>query len=485
MLSDETLVFRDGKWIDGGPALRNTTGLADVKWYYANVIGYARLGMCFIAAFLVYRLPWLAAGLLLGATLLDWIDGPIARRANQCSILGSGIDWFADMVSQLVAMGWWISLQPSVLPWIAAATCIELCNCIFDFATTATARYPKMPPKLRERHPFFAILDWSMPGGSYTAFGNALWLAYPLCVLAFCLGLGTAGLALLFPALLYLWCELAWVVFILASWSEPARSAPVYDDAPAGFRHCGILREASRELLRRASASAFTLLGAECEASKARGDIFWVNIWQRSGDGRGMPVEGAQELDSWARDLAANRYPHEDVELDGYGMIVNPVGSRAQDWHIDYTRGYSTIFIPMSELSPENALQYAVLPAPDADIGNPDCVDLSALAKTRDWISIRQLLAPAWSMLLMDFGTIHRGISNQGSSDRHMFWVSVKKRGELLPAEPLLQTVTPDALLQVPGSDSTPKAARVPRPEPAGSPPSPAPVPITAGPPGR
>ncbi len=137
--------------------------------------------------FLVYRAPWFAAGLLLGATLLDWIDGPIARRAGQCSILGSGVDWFADMASQIVAMGWWISLQPAILPWIALATGIELCNCIFDFATTATARYPKMPARLRDRHPFFAILDWSMPGGSYTALGNALWLAYPLCVLAFCL----------------------------------------------------------------------------------------------------------------------------------------------------------------------------------------------------------------------------------------------------------------------------------------------------------
>ena len=484
MLSDEILVFRNGKWVDGGAAPRNTTSFADVKWYYANVIGYARLAMCMVAACLVYRVPWLAAALLLGSTLLDWIDGPIARRANQCSILGSGIDWFADMASQLVAMGWWISLQPSVLPWIAAATCIELCNCIFDFASTATARYPKMPPRLRDRHLFFAILDWSMPGGSYTALGNALWLAYPLCVLAFCLGLRTAGLALLLPALVYLWCEFAWVVFIVASWREPARSTPVYDDAPAGFRHCGILPEASRELLQRVSASAFTLLITECEASKARGEIFWVNIWQRSGDGRGMPVDGAEELGAWARDLAAQHYRHEDVELDGYGMIVNPVGSRAQDWHIDYTRGYSTIFIPMSELSPENAVQYAVLPAPP-DIGNPDCVDLREIANTSDWISIRQLLAPAWSMLLMDFGAIHRGISNQGSWDRHMFWISVKKRGELLPPEPLLQTAMPDALSLLPGNDSTPMAARVPPPEPAGSPPSPAPVPITAGPPDR
>jgi phosphatidylglycerophosphate synthase len=465
MLSDEILIFRNGKWTDGGPSPRNATRFADVKWYYANLIGYARLAMCIVAAFLVYRAPWFAAALLLGATLLDWIDGPIARRAGQCSILGSGVDWFADMAAQIVAMGWWISVQPAVLPWIMLASGTELCNCIFDFATTATARYPKMPPRLRDHNPFFVILDWSMPRGSYTAFGNTLWLAYPLCVLAFCLQLRTAGLVLLFPAALYLWCELAWAVFILASWTEPARLSPLYDDA--GFRHCGMVPARARVLLERASASALELLGQECGASKSRGEIFWVNIWQRSGGGPGIPVEGAEELDSWARTIAARHYRGEDIELDGYGTIMNPVGSSGQEWHIDYTRGYSTIFIPMSELSPENTLQYAVLPAQVTNIENPDCVDLRALAKTADWVSIRQLLAPAWSLLLMDFGTIHRGIANNGDWDRNMFWISVKKRGEVLAEEPLLQAFTQNSLSQHRDNDSVPMAAEVLRQGPA------------------
>lgn len=308
MLAAEILVFRNGKWTDGGPAPRKITGFANVAWYYADLIGYARLTMCAIAAFFVFRIPWLAAALLLGSTLLDWVDGPIARRANQCSILGSGVDWFADMASQMIAMGWWISIQPYVLPWIAAATGIELCNCIFDFATTATGRYPKMPTRLRDKHIFFIILDWSMPGGSYTAFGNALWLSYPLCVLAFCLRLNTAGLLLLSPAILYLWCELAWLFFILANWAEPARSMPVYDDEPGGFRHCGAVAEADREMIQTATLSALAMLGDGCTASKGRGEIFWINIWQRSAEAHKMPVDRVEELDAWARALAARHY---------------------------------------------------------------------------------------------------------------------------------------------------------------------------------
>ena len=439
-------MFRDGRWADGGPASRNIIGFADVAWYYDNLIGYARLIMCATAAFCVFRIPWLAVALLPGSTLLDWIDGPIARRANRCSIPGSGVDWFADIVSQTIAMAWWISIQASVLPWIAAATGIESCNCIFDFATTATGRYPKMPACFRDKYLFCAILDWSMPGGAYTAFGNALWLAYPLYILAFCLRLNTAGLIFLPLAILYLWCELAWLFFILANWTEPARSTPVYDEESGGFRHWGAVAETDREIIQSATLSAMANLGAECAASKTRGDIFWINIWQRSGDAHKMPVDRVGEPDSWARTLAARHYQGEDVELDGYGLIVNSVESRAQDWHIDYDRDYSTIFIPISELSADNALQYAVLPGPVSDIGDPDRVDLRAIATSRAWVSIRQLLAPPWSILLMDFGTIHRGAHNTGSWDRNMFWISVKKRGELLPPEPVMQTVSINGL---------------------------------------
>ena len=125
---------------------------------------------------------------------------------------------------------------------------------------------------------------------------------------------------------------------------------------------------------------------------------------------------------------------------------MNPAGSCAQEWHIDYTRGYSTIFIPMSELSPENALQYAVLASPAPDIADLDRVDLRTIARSEEWVSVRQLIAPEWSLLRMDFGTIHRGIRNTGGYDRNMFWISVKKRGELLPPEPALQAVPGIAL---------------------------------------
>ena len=76
------------------------------------------------------------------------------------------------------------------------------------------------------------------------------------------------------------------------------------------------------------------------------------------------------------------------------------------------------------------------------DFPDLDRIDLRALAQASPWLSIRQLIAAEWSVLRMDFGTIHRGISNSGGPDRNMFWISVKKFGELLPPEPALQTVS-------------------------------------------
>lgn len=71
-------------------------------------------------------------------------------------------------------------------------------------------------------------------------------------------------------------------------------------------------------------------------------------------------------------------------------------------------------------------------------VADPDVVDLNMLAEDGP-LSIRQLLAPPYSLLKLDFGAIHRGIANTGKNERVMFWLSVKRPGSLLPIEPLLQ----------------------------------------------
>ena len=133
--------------------------------------------------------------------------------------------------------------------------------------------------------------------------------------------------------------------------------------------------------------------------------------------------------------------------MDGYGFVINPVGSQTQPWHIDYSLDYSTIFIPMSPLTPNNAMQYLVLPPslPEATYAqatvDPDHINLDELLASDNCVSVRQMLARPFAKLKLDFTTIHRGISNTGDSDRVVFWVSVKKHGPLLPVEGLVEVL--------------------------------------------
>ncbi len=205
--------------------------------------------------------------------------------------------------------------------------------------------------------------------------------------------------------------------------------------------------EAQRELLRGALDAGRRELSAAWEASAARREIFWINLWQRSGGRPPLSIERGVELDCWARDLAERVYGGEGTECDGYGFIINPIGSKAQRWHVDYTLEYSTIFIPLSRLTPENSTQYAVLPpnTPAAArarvVANLDVVDLAALVDSCDYVSVRQLLAPPFSIIRMDFGTIHRGVANTGDFERVMFWISVNRRRDFLPVEPAIEAI--------------------------------------------
>jgi phosphatidylglycerophosphate synthase len=449
------LIFEGGRWVPspspGGPY----AGFAEIRYYHSNLIGYARVALCLAAgATIATAHPLVTAALLLGSILLDWVDGPVARAYDQCTVFGSGVDWLADILAYVVILAWFVRLAPTWAALILAVTAIEATNCIFDFATTATGRYPRLGPQSG----FRVILQWCMPGGSYTAFGTLLWLSYPVVALAWCVDLawsshpGPAGTilrvlewGLLAPAVLYVWCELAYVAFILEEWREAPRTPVPYDDSPAGMTLLGTVPGPEQELLTGAWHDVERLVESEWSTSVARRAVFWINIWQRSGDGDRLAVERGEELDEWARQLVGHYGP--GVDLDGYGLIVNPVGSTSQEWHVDYTLDYATIFVPLTELRPENALQYAILPPgiPETTYrratADLDAVDLRQLVREGDWVSVRQLLAPPFSILKMDFGTIHRGVANQGDSDRVLFWISVKRGGELLPPEPVVQAI--------------------------------------------
>src|SRR5262245_24865147 len=221
----------------------------------------------------------------------------------------------------------------------------------------------------------------------------------------------------------------------------------VYDDSPAGMTCLGALPPTEQVLVQRVLHDGRSRLAAAWTASAAKGEIFWLNFWQRSGDQTPLDIDDAPELDRWARELVAQAYAGEGVEIDGYGFIINPVNSKAQPWHVDYTMDYSTIFIPLSKLTTQNCLQYAVLSpdlprtASDAFAADLDVIDLDALVEAGGYVSVRQLLARPFSIIKMDFGTIHRGVANTGDFERTVFWISVNRSRERLPVEPVVEII--------------------------------------------
>lgn len=189
-------------------------------------------------------------------------------------------------------------------------------------------------------------------------------------------------------------------------------------------------------------------MSEEWDAIIARREIFWINLWQRSEAHSVMQIEGVSEVLSWSRDLVERYYPDGDAVFDGCQFVVNPVGSIAQPWHIDYSLDYTNIFIPMSGLVAQNATQYIALPshgleaAYRAIASNPDVIDLDLLAESCEYLTVCQLLAPAFSILRMGFGTIHRGVSNAGHADRVMFSISIKRGEDFLPVEPAVCAIS-------------------------------------------
>jgi len=241
---DETstiMTFIDGKWIDSSqdevaklqfnPTVHPKLTFDDFKYYYANLIDYGRIVLCLISGFTIaWGLPALSAVILMVSTLLDWIDGPVARKYNQCTMFGSGIHWLADVLSQVITMAWWCSMDISVLPWLTIATSIEVGCSIFDYASMVSGRYPKISDK---HSGFLIVLDWTMPNNSYSQFGTFLWLAYPIYCLACCLdlsyGVGNSLMltvtkyTMFVPSVLYIWDEAAVLVHDIQGWTEDGR----------------------------------------------------------------------------------------------------------------------------------------------------------------------------------------------------------------------------------------------------------------------
>ncbi len=200
-----------------------------------------------------------------------------------------------------------------------------------------------------------------------------------------------------------------------------------------GFRFVGTVPQEARPLLTRAYEDLKASMGPRWDEQIAEKEICWMNIWQEDEEGDSMELSDkvlAKELHDWCLKASAE-FAEKGAIMDGYGFVVNPIGSKQQAWHVDYTTDAAAIWIPLTQFTDRNATQFITLPETTPDdaletvASNVDAVDVDALARSVDHFEVHQIVAKPMSVLYMGRGTIHRGISNSGDDNRISFYISL------------------------------------------------------------
>lgn len=212
------------------------------------------------------------------------------------------------------------------------------------------------------------------------------------------------------------------------------------DPATMGFELRGTLVPSAQSMLRDVFERAKENMGARRWNYRRRAKkIFWINLWQEDEEEietrRGTVTIAdpglARALHKWCR-RAVRKYCERNAIIDGYGFIVNPMGTREyQAWHLDITTDAAILVIPLTPFTDRNATQYITLPSDTPEdaleevASNTDEVNVRALARRVDGLMVHQAIADPMSVLYMGRGTIHRGVANTGTEDRIAFFISV------------------------------------------------------------
>ena len=214
-----------------GPLPPDMVTFNDIWLFYPNLVDYFRYFLCLIANFTLFAgddMTSITGLMIILSFLLDIVDGKVARAYAQCSILGDGLDWGADLYIEVLLMLWWLRMEPWVAPWITLCTVVEIVAALFDFAIVACDRYPPRP----KQSGFNIILEWAIPGGRYTQLGWINWLSFPFFVVARCMALSgqyhsivvgfltLVQVVLALPSAMFVWSNFALLFSGLSRWTE-------------------------------------------------------------------------------------------------------------------------------------------------------------------------------------------------------------------------------------------------------------------------
>lgn len=179
----------------------------------------------------------------------------------------------------------------------------------------------------------------------------------------------------------------------------------------------------------------------------AKKTVSWINLWQykKEDSHNKLLFRNIDNLCDWIFKYVAEKFEN-TLKAFRIQYIINPTGSKAQRWHIDYNRDFSALFIPLTPLDINNSTQFITLPKNldkklySKATENPHYVDVEYLKQNCESLIISQLSCPAFSILYMEPGTIHRGVANIGQT-RPMLCI------ELLPSSNITQLEIQDIVV--------------------------------------
>jgi hypothetical protein len=165
-------------------------------------------------------------------------------------------------------------------------------------------------------------------------------------------------------------------------------------------------------------------------------EIFWTSIY--ADNGVTTNIKYSKQLMNYFNNLRYQILEFYCKRINGFGTLINPVDSVAQDFHIDYTWSYTSIFIPIENCNTSNMTQIIT----GSFLWGWFCKSRNMPESSMSNICATIFAPKPWSMLLLPPSTYHRGVKNTSNADRTMFWISYQSESDPIERESAVQDFT-------------------------------------------
>lgn len=159
--------------------------------------------------------------------LLDYVDGIVARKYNQCTFFGEVFDWVTDMSTYAIVLFWWNQVEPQLLLLFFTLFCLEITMMITDIIAKCCAFSPKLTTDKWSTHILKYTMDVKKTGYVCVGVGYYNQIFHFLCIVSRVVYLQTQCdfwfyifVVCLPISITYVWMHIGYTVNILQKWNE-------------------------------------------------------------------------------------------------------------------------------------------------------------------------------------------------------------------------------------------------------------------------